>query len=321
MKQYSVILGNFLQQQRLARHLSRAELAQRLTLSEKTLQRIEQGQVEIKASQLLTFMTFFGVTSAEIVALTAGECAPSTVLQQLHQAQTQADIPALQALEARLAAAYQQQHIPWQRCAVTVCRILQAQAHQSPQAQQLASRLCAYYLQCETLTRFDFQLLTMIVGCAPYAQAIAFITGGQVKAQRDHQQALAVLADYFIGLLTSALATQEAQVISCASQLILRQQDLAQAGDFSMYQRLAKWMLMWLAGEPQAATAGKTALVHALAVVYPPSVAHARRAIIEHLWQILIQTRTAGVSSQHLLPRYSWRSDAAVVEALGGEGR
>ncbi len=290
MKKSSVNLGLFLKQQRLSRQLSRAALSERLSVSEKTLQRIELGQVEVKAGQLLTLMNFFGVTPAEIVDLAAMPLSTVAVGNQIEQARAQNDAASLQQLSDKLRQAYRQQQIPWLRCAVIVCECLQAKMMMhDEQARRLAARLCAYYLRCETITCFDFRLLTFIVGEAPYEMAHAFFVGGQVKRQQSRHQCAQIIAEYFVGLLDSALMTKDSAVVLKVCQL-LQQQKLTEPNHyFSMYQKLAQIMGTWLNGEVNTAVRNKQAFISALKRLYPSAVAAQNVALIQREWNMLQQ--------------------------------
>lgn len=269
----TAIIGEYFKALRLMYGLSRTELAGALAMSEKTLQRIELGQVEAKARQCLAFLDYFGVTPAELIRLIdTGMPSPDQVEHQLLAAQD--DQSKLAQLEEQLTGLARKTHSEWIKNSLLVCQILRLEkAGKGAEAQARSDRFVDHVHKGDFMTNFDFWLLTRVADQVSYDKLSVLLASGQLKTHLNDCNERRVATIFYCRLLDSALKAKNAEAILTACGKIQRQSSALDTYRMYAYQRFSELLMAALRGQEAGLAAQVNALIGAVATICPPAEA------------------------------------------------
>ncbi|KRK71033.1 helix-turn-helix domain-containing protein [Lacticaseibacillus nasuensis] len=248
-------IGEYLDSVRQAKHISRAQLARHLGWSEKTLQRIALGDVDMKLSQFLSIMSYLNVTLHDVVSHSSMPLPSAAVMETLClRAGAQHDDVALAQLQHQLEAYFNQYHLPWAHHYALFCQLMLAElAHDDAKATRIARLLFSQYVDYDRLTTGDFRMVTRVVGYIPYDQLRVLFSrvlspAGDAGWSNTTAQAEAVLDTFYVSLLDSAVATGKASAVREVTTLIRNRVVLGSNYYFRMYKRICDGIELVLDG-------------------------------------------------------------------------
>lgn len=284
-------IGEFLEDVRQAKHISRQQIAHDLGWSDKTLQRIAYGQVDMKVSQFLTLLAYLAADTSEITGLTDDPIAICNLVdERVINAGATGDRDGLKKLVRQLEAAFEQYRMPWMHSEVLTCRLMLAELQGDKQsARDNAMKLFRRYLTFDSLTAFDFRIVSRVVSYIPY-QELRRIFPGRDMSQRQvgwsnlDDQADSVLDGFYIGLLDSAVDSGVAANVREVCEMFQSRIILWSNYYFRMYKRLALLIQSYLEGD-DLAVAKKEDLLTSVANFIPEGIFRHDREGIEQLWQ------------------------------------
>lgn len=260
-------LGETFKQLRLAQNLSRAVLAKRLNFSEKTLQRIEAGTVDLKVTQYVALANYFALTPAALSPLSA-ELTPQQVLTAIDTAN---DYTALAAHYQKLA---QTHPLPWLMNAVLACQALASQhTNDQKHATELAHRLSQRFLQSNHRTDFCFHLFSKIcplLSSADFDQLAA--SGIFHRAIRSGQLVDDTIIFNFCRLRQSVMTT-DLCTLDKVCRTLMTQFAEVQTPNGQILRRFCEVLALRLINQPRLAAIQFTKLQHAITMLYPESIA------------------------------------------------
>lgn len=296
----SAIIGEYFKTLRLMHGLSRAELAGVLEMSEKTLQRIELGQVDAKASQCLAFMDYFGVAPQELIKLLHNPLpSPDQIEQQLLAAS--GNSRQLAELAEKLRYLARHTHSEWLKNSQITCQIMQLKAdNQRVAARTLADQLADLMLKGDFMTALDFWLLTQVADQVSYPKLNALLATGQIKPHLLAVSEHLVAGQFYCRLLDSALMARDIAATQAACDMIIQQQDARNSYGLYGYQQLAEILVALLRGQPCQHSQQLQALTKALATLCPPAEAKQLSTKFEHAVAVVEQLATKPVKTQRL---------------------
>jgi transcriptional regulator with XRE-family HTH domain len=289
-------IGEFLEEVRQSKHISRQQIASDLGWSDKTLQRIAYGQVDMKVSQFLTLLAYLAADASEISGLTDDPIAVCNLVdERVISAGATGNIDDLKKLVRQLEAAYEQYHMPWMRSEVITCRLMIAELQGNAQdAKDDAMKLFRRYLGFDSLTAFDFRLVSRVVSYIPY-QELRKIFPGRDMAQRNvgwsnlDDQADSVLDGFYISLLDSAVDSANPDNVREVCEMFKKRVVLWSNYYFRMYKRLALAISGYLDCDCVNATSTKDQLLVSVANFIPEGIFRHDRDGIEKLWHSVEQ--------------------------------
>lgn len=231
MMDNSMIMGDYFKHLRLMNGLSRTELASRIDMSEKTLQRIELGQVDAKVSQLMTFMNYFAVSPAEVLARTNTVLPnPAAVAKEMAAA---TDLPQIAQLADELTRLTRKYRTEWLKTSQIACEILRlALVGDDEAAQRLANRMANGFLLRDFITSYDFQLLTLVAGCVSFDRLKLLLISGQLHRHLGNAAESTVVSRFYRQLLDCAFAEQDPAAVRYVCDVI--QSNITQADCVSL---------------------------------------------------------------------------------------
>lgn len=248
----SMIMGDYFKRLRLMHGLSRTELASRIDMSEKTLQRIELGQVDAKVSQLVTFMNYFAVSPAEVLAQTNAVLPnPAMVAKEMAAA---TDLPQVAQLADELTRLTRKYRTEWLKTSQIACEIQRlALAGDDEAAQRLANRMVNGFLLRDFITGYDFQLLTLVAGCVSFDRLKLLLISGQLHRHLSSAAESSVVSRFYHQLLDCAFAEQDPAAVRYVCDVI--QSNITQADCVSLqaYRHFAGVLVLALDGQNTAA--------------------------------------------------------------------
>lgn len=260
-------LGAYFKQLRLDQNLSRQALAQRLNFSEKTLQRIEAGTVDLKVTQYFALVNYFALTPQNLEPSGVG-LTPHNVLAEIDRIN---DYTALAEQFQLLAKA---QRLPWLADAALICQILAAQhtGHQQ-QASESAQRFAQHFLQRNHRSDFCFHLMTKITPLLPMTTLAQLAASGIFD---DAIQTPALINDALIfqwRRLQQAIATQKFPILATICHAVFQAFSPIATPESQILTRFCAVIQRRLNHQPQAAKSQLTALNNAITLLYPEAKA------------------------------------------------
>lgn len=285
-------VGHYFEQLRTDKHLSRQQLANNLGWSEKTLQRIELGQVDMKLSQFVAYLDYLTASAATAVALTAPPtAAPEYVDDKLVAAQAADDDATLAALENALRAVTGRGVMPWVHHELAALALARAElAGNLRQATAVARRLFKAYLQYDQLTPFDYRIVARLIRYQPYAELRGLYPAAALRQNHFRWLAAGSLAApvqdaIYRGLFESALASGEVAAVQEACTMIQARPVAAENLHFQVVQREATAMLAALAGDVAGGERQLAGVMQALTMLLPEAAAKRLTAGMRRRWQ------------------------------------
>lgn len=291
-------VGRYIEELRLAKHIPRHRLAEDLGWSQKTLQRIAQGQVDMKLSQFIHLLSYLTAEPEEVSGLSAdASWSFDQVDGRIINAGATGDTQQLLAIQAELTAAAKDEYLPWIKSEILTCEIMLCELRSDGEgAQQAARRLFRQFANYEQWTAFDFRVVSRVVSYVPYSELQTTFKGHELNKRalgwtKLDDQADAVLDSFYIGLLDSAVDSGAVANVLEACDLIRKRVVLWSNYYFRMYKRLCEAIRELLTGDPERADQMKTDLLTSVADFIPENIFQRDHDGIDQLWRSITQLR------------------------------
>ncbi|WP_164509859.1 helix-turn-helix transcriptional regulator [Lacticaseibacillus porcinae] len=256
-------LGAYFKQLRLDQNLSRQALAKRLNFSEKTLQRIEAGIVDLKVTQCFALVNYFALTPQNLEPAVA-ELTPQKVFAKINRTN---DYLAL-AEQFQLLA--KTRRLPWLADAALVCQALAAQnTGDQQQAIESAQRFAQHFLQRNHRSELCFHLLTKVAPLLPMTTLTQLAASGIFD---EAIQSPALINDALIFQwcwLQQAIANQKLTDLTLTCQMVLQALNAIQTPESQILTRFCKVIQRRLNNQPQHAQRQLSALENAITLLFP----------------------------------------------------
>ncbi|WP_156321862.1 helix-turn-helix domain-containing protein [Lacticaseibacillus thailandensis] len=285
-------VGRYIEELRLAKHIPRHRLAQDLGWSQKTLQRIAQGQVDMKLSQFIHLLSYLTAEPEEVDGLVEGHTwSFDQVDGHIINAGATGDTKQLEATKAELTAAMKKEYLPWMKSEILTCDIMLCELRGDDDgAHQAANRLFHQLANYEQWTAFDFRVVSRVVSYVPYAELRDTFKGHELNERalgwtRLDDQADAVLDSFYIGLIDSAVDSGKVDNVLEVCDLIRQRVVLWSNYYFRMYKRLCVAIVELLTGDQQQAVKMKDDLLASVGGFIPHNIFQRDHDGIEQLWR------------------------------------
>ncbi|KRL85760.1 hypothetical protein FC50_GL001149 [Lacticaseibacillus pantheris DSM 15945 = JCM 12539 = NBRC 106106] len=293
-------VGRYIEDLRLAKHIPRQRLADDLGWSQKTLQRIAQGQVDMKLSQFIHLLSYLTAEPEEVQGLVEGHTwSFDQVDGHIINAGATGDTQQLESIQAELTAAAKDEYLPWMKSEIMTCEIMLCELRSdSDGARQAANRLFRQFANYEQWTAFDFRVVSRVVSYVPYAELQGTFKGHSLNTRalgwtNLDDQSDAVLDSFYIGLLDSAVDSGEVHNVLEASDLIRKRVVLWSNYYFRMYKRLCEAIEEYLTGDQKRAVQMKDDLLASVSGFIPEGIFRRDHDGIEQLWRSIQQLAPA----------------------------
>lgn len=284
-------VGSYLENLRLAKHISRNQLAEDLGWSQKTLQRIAQGQVDMKVSQFINILSYLTAEPSEVKGLFDQDALSlERVDGRIISAGANGDVKALEKIQNELAEAAKDQFFPWMKSEILTCELMRAElSGDCKQAEFAATRLFKQFANYEQWTDFDLRMVSRVVSYIPYAQMRTSFLGRDlinrpVGWTKLNDQSDAVLDSFYLGLLDSAVSSGNPEFVLEMCKLIRERVVLWSNYYFRMYKQLAAAAIELLTGDAAKAERMKDKLLTDVGGFIPDNILQHDAQGIQQLW-------------------------------------